>query len=116
MQIPGQVLDNLNGPKSVEKADIFTKKTILEVDYDTLNRYIHEKYPELKKYELVAHEELNNYMTKTYDARKDEFEEEDWADLVAKNGNKHFSLGTILAKMAIDGYIEEGEYYVDIFW
>lgn len=88
----------------------------MSVDYNKLERFIHDKYPELSKYELVAHEEFNNYMSKAIDAEKDEFDQEDWDELVAKKGNVCFSLGLIMSKLAIDGHIEEGEYVVDIFW
>lgn len=105
-----------SAPKPVEKANIFEKKTTINVDYNALERLIHEKYPEIKGYEIAPHEELNNYSSKKYWAEKKNFNQKKWDTLVAKNGNQEYSLPLIMAKLAVDGYIDEGEYVVDVYW
>lgn len=97
-----------------------TKKTILEVDYNELDKSINEFLKEkgIKgEFEVVADEELNNDSQKSFlvDGKEDEFFlKYDLPDI--KKGKFSFKTGTILNWMCIEGKIEAGEYIVDICW
>lgn len=97
-----------------------TKKVILEVDYNDLDRavtaYLRSKGLIVKgTYESVAYEEWNNYASYDFKVCPDhKVRERDILDISAEKFN--YNLDTILHLMAKDEVIPYGDYLVKVSW
>ena len=68
-------------------------------------------------FEIVAHEELSNNMSKSYNVGQYDWavpKESDKKEI--SNGKSHYRTGKILEWMCAEKVIEPGEYVVDISW
>lgn len=98
-----------------------TKKVIFEVDYNDFDKAINDflKSKGVKKcdFEIVAHHELCNDVSKSFNVGK-----YDWAKLDEDrkqeilDGDLSHVAGDVLEWMHEDGLIEAGEYLVNISW
>lgn len=98
-----------------------TKKIIFEVNYndfdDAINDFLKSKGAKKCDFEIVAHHELCNDVSKTFTVGKydwNKLKERDRQNIL--DGNLNWKAGNILQWMFEDGLIEAGEYIVDISW
>lgn len=101
------------------------KKTVIEVDYNDVDRAI-DKYfgigygTEYPGYESVAVEEWNNYQDKEIqiDGILDKYDQEKLDYFLANKdkANKHPGVRIMLNYLASIGEIEKGDYLISVFW
>jgi len=92
------------------------KKTIFEVDYGDLEDFINEIYG--GNFEFVAIQEANNYCSYTFDIpSKDIFFFSDEKERIRQGKyDRDISVYQILQCLYEDGFLEAGEYLVNVSW
>jgi len=99
----------------------FTTKVIHEVNYNdfdnAINEFLEQKGGKPYEFEIVAHHELGNDMSKTFSAGQyDWCKPDDYDKAEILDGELHHRGGDILEWMHEDGLIPSGEYLVKISW
>lgn len=99
-----------------------TKKTIYSVDYGDLSDFINKVYG-TSKYDFVASEQSGNDSSHSFAAKKTvgentmkKWQDEDIAQLKAKDGNTEFVTSSLFQDMVDRDLIPEGDYVVDVCW
>lgn len=99
----------------------FKTKVIHEVNYNdfdaAINEFLEQKGGEPYEFEIVAHHELGNDMSKTFSAGLYDWSKpsnDDKQEIL--NGDLNYRGGDILEWMHEDGLIPAGEYLVKISW
>jgi hypothetical protein len=92
------------------------KKTVIEVDYGDLDRFIQEVYGH--EYEIVADQELGNDCCKSVTVKKEKLNQWEQADLdmFISTGIYRYMLHTILSDLCNRDLLEPGEYVIEISW
>lgn len=96
-----------------------TKKTIIEVDYRDLEEFVKEKYPQIKDYSFVATELCENDSDHTFSVKHQDIREFEKKVIESIRNTGHiqpYENHGILNMLLQDGYIEEGEYLVNVCW
>lgn len=114
-----KIYENINDPYGEEKEDVRPflkkeKKTCFFVDYDDFNEFVRQVYGN-GRYNFVAEQEANNYSIYRFDvdgriANYDQRDAEEIRNGHIDNNNLLFNV------LCADGYIEPGEYLVEVYW
>lgn len=87
-------------------------------DFDeAINNFLRSKGAKRTDFEIVAHHELNNGVSKSFVVGKYDWEipdDDDKAEILS--GRLHFRAGEILHWMHQEGLIKAGEYLIEINW
>lgn len=93
-----------------------TKEVKIIVDYNDLEAFIEEIYGH--EYEIVSMEEWNNSESHTFNIKGERIDDYNmkYITFLEKGNPKQYSLRVILIDMCNNGYIEEGNYLINISW
>ncbi len=97
------------------------KMTRTEIGFHEVDDLVNKHLPELGgDYECSAGEELSNYDRRPYDVSAEEYDAGDWQRCL---GNRHpncawlgfqWNLGLILNRLCRDGFLEPGDYLLEV--
>lgn len=97
------------------------KKSGFFIDYHDFDQMVEETYGQ--SFEIVACDELNNYMVKPYRDIDGTLDKGDADNIVRfqKTGDYGISFGAVHARSILNdmvkrGILEPGDYYIEVFW
>jgi hypothetical protein len=92
------------------------EKKVLEVNFYDLEEFIKEMMG--KTYEVVAHEEWHNYSSYPFTVNADHTSDALWEEVMAlsKSSGRWPPLQEMLNEAARRGYIENGNYLIEVSW
>lgn len=92
------------------------KTTVIKCDYREIENLLKEHYG-ITHYEIVAAEEVSNgsNLDITVDGKLDDYDLKGVAEVLSGKF-KHYFTGQMMNKLCADGYLEAGEYIVEIYW
>ncbi len=95
-----------------------TKVEYIEVNSNELDNFVHENYKWAKNYEFVPMEECGNDSSHSFTVKGqlDDSDLEEWEEFKRKNGYLAYQNSLVLNKLCADGFIEPGEYLVNVCW
>lgn len=93
------------------------KKTVIEVEYGDLERFVKETYKQ-KEYSFVAAQECGNDSSHSFSIEKELLDEYDQKKLDAftKTGKYGFINHTVLQDLVNRDLIEPGNYVIRVSW
>lgn len=92
-------------------------RTLIEVDYNEVDRVINEFY-EIDNYEVIAYEEWSNNESHTFsiEGELSKYQLETVKKLLTTGAIDHYSTRAYLDYMCAEGVIERGEYLIKVSW
>ena len=96
------------------------KVTRIEMDYSELEALVQKTYGLKKRWSFVADEECGNDSSHTYSVMEkeelDEFDKEDLAEFIAKDGFKPYMTSRLMQDMVNRDILEPGNYLIEVCW
>lgn len=90
------------------------------LSYHEFNNLIKEKYPYIENYDFVPMQECSNDSEHAfYNINVDSwdiYDDEQWTVDIIQNKEYFFSAEIFLRKLVKDGYIEPGNYLIEVMW
>lgn len=109
--------------QEIEEIEIICNKIkeekVFIIDYNDLDDLITKYFNLEDRYDIIAYEECNNYMSKTFmvtNNTPDIWTQETLDSVWKKKEVHHFSTNTYLNQICQDGYIKPGKYIIDVNW
>ena len=106
-------LEKLKG----EKAEVKLKSRVVTatlIEADDFNAFVESKYG--GSFEIVAIEELNNNMRWSFNVPNKAYMTKEDAEKIRSGNYPMWSTHMVVQCLYDDGYLEEGEYEIDVSW
>lgn len=113
-----QIWTDEQNARTATVKDIFSTKTVTEVDGPALETLIKTAYGLTENYEIVAYEELSNceHNVDVSAGPLDEYDQEKVDEMINTKEPQMWALPAVLQDMCNKGLVPEGTLLIDVTW